>query len=101
MELPQPVDNPGIRLSDPLGLPHIVQPRRRIVALGPELWFGKVAQQVPVACPIAAADPTALGHQSQELAHILLADPVLDCDHDWTTAMPDVQTEAGLLPAVE
>src|SRR5918994_739615 len=101
MKLSQLVDNPGVRLGDPLGLPHIVQPCGRIVALGPELWFGEVAQQVPVTCSIAPADPPALCHQGEELLHVLLADPVFDCDHDRAAAVLDLHAEAGLLPAVE
>src|SRR5215212_10039036 len=101
MKLSQPVDDPGIRLGNPLGLPYIVQPSGRIVALGPELRFGQVAQQVPVACPIAAADPTALSHNSEELPHVLLADPVIDCDHDGTAAVLDSHADAGMRPAVE
>src|SRR3712207_9412901 len=81
MKLSQPVDDRSICLSDPLCLPDIVQPSGRIVALRPDFGFGQVAQQVPVARPIAAPYPTALCHQSQELTDILLTDPVLDRDH--------------------
>ena len=52
---------------------HVVEPGRRVVALDPELRLGQVAQEVPVARPVAPADPPALGHEGEELAHVLLA----------------------------
>ena len=67
MKLSEPINNAGICLSDPLRLTDVVQPSGCIIALGPEFRLGQVAQQVPVARPIAAADPTAFRHECEEL----------------------------------
>jgi hypothetical protein len=72
MQLPQPIDNPGIRLRDPLRLTHIVEPGWRVVAFRPHLRLGQVAQQVPMASAIPSADPPALCHEAEELRDIVL-----------------------------
>jgi hypothetical protein len=90
MEFAQPVDDPCIGLSNSLGLPDIVKPCGRVIMLRPELWLGEISQQAPVACSVAASDPTALCHENQELPHVVLNNPVLNREHNGAAAMLDL-----------
>jgi hypothetical protein len=50
---------------------------------------------------VAPADPATLGHDGKELLNVLLPDSILDGDHNGTAAVPNLQCELRLAPAVK
>src|SRR5687767_560301 len=85
----QPLRNDRVLLRETAVVAYVVQPRRRVIALDPQLGIGKIAQQRPMPGAVAAADTPPFGHRSEKFHDVFLADDVFDGDHDGTGARLD------------